>query len=1004
MLRFPGVQGTVGRAGAPTGVQSAPSEPDADRRPLIGLSTADAAAADNWQAIVDQLAAAKLGGYGLLWPNARIPYQKFFTIDSVVVEGSGPLSEAAGGNFADVDGGTWSSAIYLTGTAPGLLSLKLSRGATSRQDGYQRNGVTGAAATDVVVQGVTVENCTAASFLFDNVTGLTLEDCSAIGSWADSFHFTNGTNGVRAKRLFSSDCGDDVIATVSYETQGVYTHDIVVEDVRAIRGRGRLGAVVGGKNITYRRFVGEQISRFGLYVTSEAAYESLGVDGVLLDDIYIDQTGYGLADSYNWHGVRIETRRDRPIVVSGPLAGDDFWVRNVRLENVRIRRAGGYGSLINREQSQNITYDERCNFNVDGLNGRGANAGWTPQLFYRLWTPADSKGGAPLGWYDPMRRAAKTVTADAIAQIDDLSGRGNHLVQATDTKRPATATIAATLPPSFAYAEGHPSRSVNLPAMSFDVTNDQLVSTLTAAIPQPFAVFMLVRRNTASQPYGVLFDGSTNHTGSRPLLFLQSADFAAKAAMWAGGTAAAISGAQLTANTNYIIGAAFNGAVTARSFGRLNGVQTGLLDTGSAQANGFTIGGNSADANVQAESTICEIVVVTGNMETVYTNDELYAGEEPVAATEAQRIEGYLAHKWCQTALLPSDHPFKTFPPSLRPSSVPVDNPGSLVRGWAYNTWAGGSWGTAVWKRDAESPRTVQSHIDAAIADMTRGKSPGASSQALYSANNYNRTAPAVTRNASLFCPYDLTAMSVQSPDYAPNPPTGVLQNASPLHMISPIHAIAAAHYWPGVGETYVFQGADGTLHTRTVAARQNIAGTDIGVIALSNPLPIIGSARITPFKLLPADHWKWFYPGAEYSTDPEFNDGVPGFVQSLNPVALCLYRRRNDAEERLRIAPIRSTPFLPDLTPPQTWTYSRAIGSTYDGWAATLTGGDSGSGVFLPISGELVLATTVFTSASGPSPAAHTAAVLATMEALSPGYTNAWPKFIDLSGFLKLV
>jgi hypothetical protein len=33
-------------------------------------------------------------------------------------------------------------------------------------------------------------------------------------------------------------------------------------------------------------------------------------------------------------------------------------------------------------------------------------------------------------------------------------------------------------------------------------------------------------------------------------------------------------------------------------------------------------------------------------------------------ATNRQRIEGYLAHKWGLTANLPSDHPYKTVGPT----------------------------------------------------------------------------------------------------------------------------------------------------------------------------------------------------------------------------------------------------------------------------------------------------------------------------------------------------
>lgn len=76
-----------------------------------------------------------------------------------------------------------------------------------------------------------------------------------------------------------------------------------------------------------------------------------------------------------------------------------------------------------------------------------------------------------------------------------------------------------------------------------------------------------------------------------------------------------------------------------------SGSMTNAIDLRNTGATGVRIG-DPLGANVNMPSIVSEIII----LETVSTDDR-------------QKCEGYIAHKWGQTALLPSGHPYKTAAP-----------------------------------------------------------------------------------------------------------------------------------------------------------------------------------------------------------------------------------------------------------------------------------------------------------------------------------------------------
>jgi hypothetical protein len=64
---------------------------------------------------------------------------------------------------------------------------------------------------------------------------------------------------------------------------------------------------------------------------------------------------------------------------------------------------------------------------------------------------------------------------------------------------------------------------------------------------------------------------------------------------------------------------------------------------------GFQVGGRQQGATAYGTKNISEIICCAFNPSTDIR----------------QRIEGYLAHNWGMTANLPSDHPFRSAPPTV---------------------------------------------------------------------------------------------------------------------------------------------------------------------------------------------------------------------------------------------------------------------------------------------------------------------------------------------------
>ena len=107
--------------------------------------------------------------------------------------------------------------------------------------------------------------------------------------------------------------------------------------------------------------------------------------------------------------------------------------------------------------------------------------GMSPRLLRPRATGFNPKSIAGLeAWYAADVASSITI-ATGVQQWSDLSGKGRHLIQDTTNNQPAYNSVTVN----------------GKPTVTFDGTNDRMVTTATFSIPLPTSVFMVFRFEAA---------------------------------------------------------------------------------------------------------------------------------------------------------------------------------------------------------------------------------------------------------------------------------------------------------------------------------------------------------------------------------------------------------------------------------------------------------------------------------------------------------------------------
>lgn len=235
---------------------------------------------------------------------------------------------------------------------------------------------------------------------------------------------------------------------------------------------------------------------------------------------------------------------------------------------------------------------------------------------------------------------------------------------------------------------------------------------------------------------------------------------------------------------------------------------------------------------------------------------------------------------------------------------------------------------------------SLPDHVNTIIRGMIAGKSATPTTQRPYATNNFNASDPVVTRNPDCFLGnFDYAAVSQQN---------GNNQNFG-CTLISSRHVIMCAH--APSSSPVVFMKSDGALVSRSILATAellpgNLGDTTIGI--LSSQI-----TDITPAKILPSNYWQ--HLAGIGCLEPPPSSILDSTVHNLLYTIIRAGHRPDDVEE-----PSFNVAKLAMITANEPTAIYASIsngpGGRDQAWQGSIAGGDSGSPVFIPVNGALVL------------------------------------------------
>tara|TARA_R100000655_G_scaffold28617_1_gene58105 strand:+ start:17695 stop:19227 length:1533 start_codon:yes stop_codon:yes gene_type:complete len=250
-----------------------------------------------------------------------------------------------------------------------------------------------------------------------------------------------------------------------------------------------------------------------------------------------------------------------------------------------------------------------------------------------LWTPSDLGTGILTAWY--KADSIKQADGSAVTSWTDSSSNSNDASQATSARQP-----------TFEKNELH-----GRPIIRFDGTNDILSDSDIAELDVGTGDIWLAAVFKSTDDSGVQF---MFEKGTTTFALMTTAAGALQARL--GGTSnIPQQSAGNWSRTDFVLVSASRVSSTCNGF--LNGsdmTTTGTTNSGSiSNSNVFDIGATAVGGNP-----------LTGDIA------EILVGGSTLTTSDRQKIEGYLANKWGKLADLPSDHPYKTVPPTVSITTV----------------------------------------------------------------------------------------------------------------------------------------------------------------------------------------------------------------------------------------------------------------------------------------------------------------------------------------------
>jgi hypothetical protein len=266
-----------------------------------------------------------------------------------------------------------------------------------------------------------------------------------------------------------------------------------------------------------------------------------------------------------------------------------------------------------------------------------------------LWTPSNLGTSKCVAWFD----ASSISVADGAAVETWTSSEGNSVsaTQTNSAKRPlyvATSTISGK------------------PAVAFDGASsnfDHLFFSDSGLNVGTSGSLLCCFIGNANDGTSLSFGGITRGSSSGSSLSLLYQNNNTNLQLGFAGTSDIISSSNFPSGTT---GTAYRSLVFGRHDGdlMLRYIGTEISDqsdasSGNATTTNYAIGSQYYSGGCEGE--IAEIIYLSG-----------------LSLSEIQQVEGYAAHKYGLTAHLPSDHPYKNFPPTFTLPTVYWTGAGNL--------------------------------------------------------------------------------------------------------------------------------------------------------------------------------------------------------------------------------------------------------------------------------------------------------------------------------------
>jgi|GEM_PF-1740102 len=247
----------------------------------VGDSATDDRAAI--QAALDAAAAA--GGICFI-PAGIYSHDSTIRIDGVPLIGTGTLRST------DTTSSNPFHSIIITGDGAELRGITVATNwSGTRQTNILAHAVLCSAATNFVIEGITVDSSAATGILVTACEGGQIVNNVIKRTLADGIHLTTVSSNIVVSGNRVSDVGDDGIAVVSYISGGAKTNNVTISDNIVVGGSTRGITVVGGDEVV---IIGNMIinsALAGIYIASEASANTYGATNISITGNNIDSAG-----------------------------------------------------------------------------------------------------------------------------------------------------------------------------------------------------------------------------------------------------------------------------------------------------------------------------------------------------------------------------------------------------------------------------------------------------------------------------------------------------------------------------------------------------------------------------------------------------------------------------------------------------------------------------------------------------------------------------------------